>query len=165
MFGSLGGIPLHPLVVHAVVIFVTLACVGVIALAIVPGWRHRFGSLLLWVDGVSVLCVLVAVYSGYALTEVPGLGTSTHAEGGRFLMFLVFPLALLTGLMVLLDRLWLVRVNKHGDMYRLNEEDQPLSLIVVCVFCVLMALIVMFQTILVGHSGAEASWGDVIVSG
>jgi hypothetical protein len=165
MFGSLGGLALHPLMVHAVVIFVMASAVGVIALAIRPNWRHRFGGLLVLVSLVSVASTWLAVESGNVLTTVPGLGSTGHAEGGTLLLVLVIPFALVTTVMYVLDRRWMVEVNKHGDLYRVAHAQQPIPLTVVCFLAVLAAVVVMVQTGVVGHSGAEATWSEVVVPG
>jgi predicted membrane protein DUF2231 len=161
LFGSVFGLPLHPLVVHAVVIFVVASAAGVIALAVRPRWRHRFGGLLVLVSLASLASTWLAVESGNVLTTVPGLGSTEHARGGTLLLVMVVPLVLLTCLMYLLDRHWMVEVNKHGDLYRLSHARQPVFLTAVCVLTVLAALVVIVQTGLVGHTGAEATWGDV----
>lgn len=165
MFGSFGGLPLHPLMVHAVVIFVMASAVGVIALAIRPNWRHRYGGLLVLISLVSVASTWLAVESGNVLTTVPGLGSTGHADGGTFLLVLVVPLALLTALMYALDRRWMVEVNKHGDLYRVTHARQPMALTVIAFVTILAAVAVIVQTGIVGHSGAEATWSEVVVPG
>jgi hypothetical protein len=165
MFGSFfGGLPLHPLVVHAVVIFVVASAVGVIALAVRPKWRHRFGGLLVLVSLASVASTWLAVESGKVLTAVPGLGSTGHAAGGTLLLFLVIPFALVTCLMYALDRRWMVDVNKHGDLYRVAHARQPVVLTAICLLAILMAVAVMVQTGIVGHSGAAATWHEVILA-
>lgn len=165
MFGDFfGGLPLHPLVVHAVVIFLMAASVGVIALAVRPSWRHKYGYLLGLVAIAGVLSTWLAVQSGNILTQVPGLGRDVHKEGGDLLLLLTLPWAALVLLMVFLDRWWMVDKNKHGTLYRKAHATQPWWLTVICVLAVIASVIVMLQTGVVGHSGAEASWGDVNVS-
>jgi len=162
MFGYFfGGLPLHPLVVHAVVIFVMASAVGVIALAVRPRWRHRFGGLLVVLSLVAVASSWLAVESGNVLTTVPGLGSTAHAEGGTLLLVMVVPLALVTALMYGLDRWWMVNVNKHGELYRVAHQRQPLALTFVCGLAIIAAVAVMIQTGIVGHSGASATWQGV----
>lgn len=164
MFGDFfGGLPLHPLVVHAVVIFLIAAGLGVIALAVRPSWRHKYGYLLGLVAVAGVASTWVAVESGNILTKVPGLGRTAHAEAGTLLLVMTVPWAVLVLLMVGLDRWWMVDKNKHGTLYRKAHAVQPWWLTVICVLAVLASVAIMVQTGLVGHSGAEASWGDVNV--
>lgn len=164
MFGDFGGLPLHPLVVHAVVIFLIAASVGAIALAVRPAWRHKYGYLLGIVSCAGVVTTYVAVQSGLVLTEVPGLGRDAHREAGQLLMWLTIPWAFVVVLMVTLDRWWMVDKNKHGTLYRKAHLTQPWWLLGLCTVAAIASAIVMFQTAIVGHSGAEATWGDVDVS-
>ena len=45
MFDTIDGLPVHALVVHAVVVLLPLALLGTIAIAVRPAWRARFGPL------------------------------------------------------------------------------------------------------------------------
>ncbi|MBC8092563.1 MAG: hypothetical protein H7Y15_11605, partial [Pseudonocardia sp.] len=40
---TLDGVPLHPLVIHAVVVLLPLAAVGTLAMAVRPVWRRSLG--------------------------------------------------------------------------------------------------------------------------
>ncbi|WP_436698532.1 DUF2231 domain-containing protein [Nocardioides sp. BYT-33-1] len=65
---EINGVPLHPLVVHAAVVFTPLA--GLVAVAYgVPGWRDRLRWPLVVLAAVSVLSVWVAFLSGEDLRE------------------------------------------------------------------------------------------------
>jgi hypothetical protein len=160
MFDTIGGLPLHPLIVHATVMFIMATAVGVIALAVRPTWRHKYGWLLVICAWLSVFSTWIAVESGNILTEYPGLGETVHAEGGTLLLILLVPYAIFVTLMILMDRQWHWRVNKHGGVWRANTK-QPFILTFVCLFTVAMTLTIMGQTAIVGHSGATASWDDV----
>lgn len=46
MFDLINGIPLHPLVVHAIVVLLPLATIGTLAIALRPRWRTRYGPLV-----------------------------------------------------------------------------------------------------------------------
>jgi len=165
MFGDLfGGLPLHPLVVHAVVIFLIAASLGVVVLAVRPSLRHRYDFLLGLVAVAGVLFTWLAVESGNVLTQVPGLGRTAHAEGGTLLFIITIPWAVLVLAMVILDHWWMVDKNKHGTLYRKAHLSQPWWLTAICVLAVLASVLVMVQTGIVGHSGAVASWGDVNVA-
>lgn len=160
MFDTIGGLPVHPLVVHATVMFIVLTAVGVIALALRPGWRHKYGYLLIGCAWLSVITAWIAVESGNILTQYPGLGATPHAEGGTLLLILLVPFAILVTIMVLLDKRWHWNVNKHGDVFR-EDRHQPFILSFICTLAMVASLIIVGQTAIVGHSGAQASWGDV----
>jgi hypothetical protein len=157
-----GDLPLHPLVVHAAIAFVLASTTGAIALAIRPKWRHRFGGLLVLLSLASVASSWLAVESGNVLTTVPGLGSTNHAEGGTLLLILLLPFGLSACLMYVLDRWWMVKLNKHGEPYRLVHVRQPVVLKAVCGLAVVLAVAVIVQTGIVGHSGAAKTWDDVV---
>lgn len=159
MFGEFGGLPIHPLVVHASVMFIMGSALGAIILAIRPGWRHKYGWLLVITSWLSVVAAWISVESGNVLTKVPGLGQDIHAGSGTFLLVCLIPYALLVTLMIYLDRRWHWNVNKHGGVWR-DDSPQPKPLILVVILVVLASLFIMGLTIFVGHSGAMASWGD-----
>ena len=66
MFDLIDGLPVHPLVVHAVVVMLPLAVLGTVALALRPAWRLRYGWLLVGVTAVATVLVPVATSSGEA---------------------------------------------------------------------------------------------------
>ena len=50
----IGGLPLHPLIVHATVVFVPLSVLGALVVVLFPAARRRYGSLV----------VITAIISG-----------------------------------------------------------------------------------------------------
>jgi hypothetical protein len=162
MFGFFGGLPLHPLVVHAAVVFVMASATGAIALVIRPKWRHQYGGLLALLSLASVASSWLAVESGKVLTTVPGLGSNGHADSGTLLLILLVPFALTACLMYVLDRWWMAKLNEHGEPYRVAHVRQAMLLKATCGLAVLLAVAVMVQTGIVGHSGAATTWEDVV---
>lgn len=70
------GLPLHPLVVHAAVVFIPLAALGALLVVFVPGVRARYA-------GLAVLVGLVAAASGFAaLLTGPMLAADLGLSGG-----------------------------------------------------------------------------------
>ena len=69
MFDTVMGLPVHILVVHAVVVLVPLAALGVAALAVVPRWRLTYGPLVLAVTTAGLVMVPVATSSGERLRD------------------------------------------------------------------------------------------------
>jgi uncharacterized membrane protein len=82
VFDTIAGLPVHPLVVHAAVVLVPLACVGLILVVAVPTLREKYAVLVLIGLVVGTLCVLVAESSGVALAERVG-GPGAHATWGE----------------------------------------------------------------------------------
>lgn len=85
---EINGVPLHPLVVHAVVIFGPLAGLTGLVYAFVPTWRWLLRWPLVALSVVVAVTALVAVQAGEALLESrPELGplVETHQERGELL--------------------------------------------------------------------------------
>lgn len=86
------GLPLHPLVVHAAVVFVPLAALLVIVFAVFQKhrWATRWPALLLTL--VSLATVWIARITGKSLKdELPGIeqAIATHEERGELLSLLM----------------------------------------------------------------------------
>ncbi len=83
MFDTIAGLPVHALVVHAVVVLGPLAALMLLAYALRPTWRTglRWPTLLL--SAVAAASAFVATQSGEALEERVGDPAFDHAEKGR----------------------------------------------------------------------------------
>ncbi len=148
------GLPVHALVVHAVVVLVPLAALGVIAIALRPAWRATYGWLTVLVAAVATVLVPVATSSGESLQERVGdsPAISDHAElGDQLLIFMVPTLAVAAAIV------WLDRRRRAGS-------GQPRLLMVTSVLGVVLAIAVGVQVARIGHSGATAVWKPVIAS-
>ena len=71
---TVGGLPLHPLIVHFVVVLLPVASIGALLSAVWPAVRRRFGWLTVAAAAVAAGLVPVATTSGNNL--VTGLGGS-----------------------------------------------------------------------------------------
>jgi hypothetical protein len=71
---TVGGLPLHPLIVHFVVVLLPVASIGALLTAVWPAVRRRFGWLTVAAAAVATALVPVATTSGDNL--VTGLGGS-----------------------------------------------------------------------------------------
>ena len=60
----LGGLPLHPLVVHFAVVLVPLSALFLILLVLIRGWADRFGWLTLFVLALGTGAAFLARESG-----------------------------------------------------------------------------------------------------
>ena len=156
---ELDGIPLHPLIVHAVVVLAPLAAVAGLAYAAVPRWRW-------WLRWPLVLCALaaaggavVAAISGEQLLESRGLGqlpaVQDHQEAGERLrnVLLVFaPVVLLAA--------WRLGGPSALASGRGAREGGGVLGTVVAVLLALVCLAVLLTAFLAGHTGATAVWGS-----
>lgn len=147
---TLGGIPVHPLVVHAVVVLIPLAALGVIAISLIPRWRGRFGVLVVAAAAISTALLPLATESGENLEETVGESAQLerHAELGEGMIWGAIPL------LVMAVALWWLG--------RQADKDQPPPrwlTIIVPVLGVIVAAVALVQVVLIGHSGAKSVWG------
>jgi MMPL family len=142
------GIPLHPLVVHAVVVLMPLAAVGTIAIALVPRWRDVYGWLVLAASTIVLATVPIATQSGKRLRDSLNLGgpvaekVRDHQQFGDRMIYAAAGLWL-----VLVVMLWLHRTGRRGGVMML-----------VAGLSIVAALAGLVLVTLTGHSGSNAVW-------
>ena len=150
MFDLINGIPVHPLVVHAMVVLLPLTALGTLAIAAVPRWRVTYGPLVIASGLLSVVLLPVATSSGEEFQERVG-DVGEHAELGETLIWFAIPL------LVLVTAVWWLARRQA----RAPEADPHKALVTaVVVLSVLAALATSFQVYRVGDSGAKAVWED-----
>ncbi len=153
MFDSFNGLPVHPLVVHAVVVLLPLAVLGTIAIVVRPRWRATYGPLVVGAALVSTALIPVATSSGEALEHQVG-NPGDHAEMGDQLIWFAIPLLVLSAAVVLLDR--------RRSRVAASGSDSRTLLTVVSVLAVLAAVAAGVQVYRVGDSGARAAWSEKV---
>lgn len=160
MFEKFLGLPLHPLVVHAAVVFVPLLVIAGIGYASVPGLRRRLGWAALLLSVVAPAAALVAKKSGEKLQSAliakhygPEIlaKVAEHQGYGNRTFWFTLGLGLSTGLLVL-------ATSGHPRVADLPTWVRPLLAAGVVVFGVLSAVYVY----LTGESGATAVWTGVL---
>lgn len=154
MFDTVTGLPVHALVVHAVVVLVPLAAFGVVVIAAVPRWRRRYGPLVLATATVGLVLVPVATRSGNELRARIDAGgvvarqIDEHAELGNVVIWFTLVMWLLTLALVVLSR--------RGRTGR--------SMTLVAVLAVVASLAAGGVVARVGHLGTTAVWSCTIGS-
>lgn len=152
---TVNGLPLHPLVVHAVVVLLPLAALGVLALAVRPSWRGRFGVLVVVIAALATAAIPLATQSGESLEHRVG-DPGRHAELGDTLLWFALPLLALSVALV-----WLHRRAARPAEGSTERSARPGALgVVVAVLAVVVAAANLVQVYRVGDSGAKAVWGD-----
>lgn len=142
------GIPLHPLVVHAVVVLMPLAAVGTIAIAVVPKWRDIYGWLVLGITTIVFATVPIATRSGARLRDSLTLGgpvaekVRDHQAYGDRMIYAAAGLWLLLVVMLLLHR-----TGRRGGL-----------MVLVAGLAIVAALAALVLVVLTGHSGSDAVW-------
>lgn len=150
---TLGGIPLHPLIVHLAVIAIPVAALGAILIALLPRLNQR------WVLPVFVTSVLgtlgagLAKMSGEALAEAKNLSEHAEplAEHAQYSDLAVVSAILLTGMLFIYTV-----VVKKPQFHSLLAS--PKILLAVRALTVLVAIAALITVVLAGHEGAALVW-------
>ncbi len=145
LLDTFNGRPVHPLVVHAVVVLLPLVAVLAIIMVISPRFSRRFGPIVVALGFVSVGASLVAKESGEQLLR--------HVESSPNHVQLGSRTPLYAGLyFLLLLAFWLLDRGIPGNRHR------PALVIILGVLLVIASVLICVQVYLVGHSGAEVVW-------
>ena len=158
MFDLINGLPVHPLVVHAVVVLLPLGTLGTIAIAVRPAWRRPYGLLVVACTALATVLIPVATSSGEALEERVG-NPGEHAELGDQLIWFAIPMLLLAAALW-----WLDRRDATSGVTTARASSAGLVR-TVAALAVVAALATSVQVYRVGDSGARAAWGDQVSSG
>ncbi|MFM1918089.1 MAG: hypothetical protein RJB01_1604 [Actinomycetota bacterium] len=141
-----GGLPLHPLVVHAPIVLLPLAALGSVIMVARARFNKRFGVVFVIAAWAGALSTFLARQTGEELARtVPVL--AEHVNDGGRLPFLALGFALTITVFWLFDR------GIPGN------RPRPWWLWVLAVILVILAVVVVAATIGTGHSGAESVWG------
>lgn len=145
------GLPLHPLIIHAVVVLVPLAALGGIAISLLTWARKRYGSLVVVGAFGAAVSTGIAQLAGQSLyTTLPQRSAALefHASiGGQLLLWVIL---LFVGTVVVMLA------------QRLIDQEKPrgrVALIAGAVVTVAMALVSLIQVLRIGHAGSVAVWG------
>jgi len=155
---ELNGVPLHPLVIHAVVVFVPLASLAAVAMSL-PKWRWlaRWPALLLTL-GATAACY-VATLTGGDLMKDRGLEqlplVKTHEAWGERLMIAMWIFAVLV-----IVAFWalphVTRLSGAQDrVAKVAALEKPLM-----VLLPIASMAVLLLVFLTGDAGARAVWED-----
>lgn len=151
---SIFGLPVHPLLVHATVVFVPLAVVLVVLAVVVPRFRVWAGPLPAGTALVALVLTPLSTSTGENLEhELPHNALiEEHAHlGDQLLPFTI-------ALFVLAAGFWLfTRPRRSSD----GAQRHRALVAVVGVLAVLAAIGTGVQVARIGHSGAKAAWSGV----
>jgi cytochrome b involved in lipid metabolism len=147
LFDTIGGLPLHPLTVHAAAVLIPLSALALLLLVFVPKWRKPYLPLTVGALAVSVVLAFAAKQSGEALAARVG-NPGEHQELGD----LLFPASI--GLFIL-----------GATFYFFTKSNKPKWTLQLAGGLSTAAVAgVVILSVLVGHSGAQATWGNRIAA-
>ena len=156
MFDTIAGLPLHPLVVHAVEVIVPLAALAVLLAAVWPTFRSWAFALPLALALGALVLVPIATQSGEALEERVSetAAVEAHTQLGEQLTPWVIGLAVVAAALFYLT--WQARRGHEGKGWA-----APRWLPVVIMVAALVASTgTIVQAVRIGHSGATSVWGQ-----
>ena len=141
MFDTITGLPLHPLVIHGVVVGVPLLAVLTVLVAVRKDLRERFAW---WVAGANFLLfllTLVAKQSGEALQQAKGGQLAIeHGQLGSILPWFVLVLTAASAAVAGTSR---------------NRALGPIAVVV----SIIAAVAAVYWTVRTGDAGARSVWG------
>jgi uncharacterized membrane protein len=150
---TFNGLPIHPMLVHFIVVLAPLTAALAILCAVWPAARQRLVWLVLAlavvVTGLTPLAAEAGEWLEHNIEETELV--EKHAEMGDTMLY--FALALLVAAVLL--------VIAHLRAHR----DKPLSTALsaaITVFVLLAGVATTVQVFRIGHSGAESVWGDAL---
>lgn len=155
---QIDGLPLHPLIVHAVVVLAPLTVLALLLGAFWPAARKRLGIVTPLAALVVLVLVPITVLAGESLRDAVGPipAVERHEALGR--MFLPWAIALF--LVAVAQWVWFryfaedVRKRSSGAARAASVALAALSVIVGAGTTTVLLLI--------GESGARAVWGGVL---
>jgi uncharacterized membrane protein len=162
----LGNLPVHPLVVHAVVVLVPLAILGGLIVVVWAAARRRYGWLVVVVAAIATAAIPIATSTGEGLEHrLPRTAAiETHARLGDDLLVFVAGLLVVLAAFVYLHHRASVGARREGPgttaaPARLTGGPR-VAAAVLAILVVLLAVISAVQVYRIGDSGAQAAWGD-----
>ncbi|KRF30339.1 DUF2231 domain-containing protein [Nocardioides sp. Soil805] len=154
---EINGLPLHPLVVHAVVVLGPLAALTGLAYAFVPRWRWLLRWPLLVLALVTAVAALVATSSGESLLEArPGLETlvEDHQDQGELMRNASFAYAAAAAFAA-----WALGGSSPLASGWGAREANPVLGVPAMALVAVAAVALLVLLFPAGESGARAVWG------
>lgn len=165
---NLAGLPAHPLVVHAVVVLVPLAAIGVLLSAVWPAARSKIGWISLGFATLVLILVPLAAGSGESLEERVDETrlVEEHAEMGQNL--LPWVIVLFVAAVAVMAFAWYRKRQAAsgggGSAAEGSSAKAPGWVKVAAPLVIVLALVGAVGSVvevgLIGHSGAKATWDD-----
>ena len=179
------GIPLHPLVVHAVVVLLPLAGLGAVAIAVHRSWRRHIGVPVLLVALVGVISVPVATETGEQLEAALGGNNplvEVHSERAEMLLPFAAAFVVLLAAAVIVELTTTRASGAHSlpatsagqtatrtstSMVATRTAPQTTTATRarlaagLAVLAALAGIVVIGLVVWIGHAGATAAWQGV----
>lgn len=152
---TVAGLPLHPLVIHAVVVLLPLAAIGTLAVAVRPALRSTLGIPVLLVALAGAVAVPLATASGQQLQASMGGGgplVAEHAARAAALLPVAALFVVLLAAAVLVERG--TRVGSGAG----SRPDRSRVATGLAVAAAVAGVATTALVVWIGHAGASAVW-------
>ncbi|SDT53726.1 DUF2231 domain-containing protein [Actinoplanes derwentensis] len=155
--GTVNGLPAHILLVHAIVVLLPLAALLLVLTAVWPALRHRLAGPNAVLSVVVVALVPVTTSAGewleHRVGETPLL--RDHTDLGDTAIWVALPVAALALI------IWWRQRETTGAAPQRRTLLAPASVAItriVAALAIVVAGVAVYDTYLIGDSGAKASW-------
>jgi len=145
---TIDGLPLHPLVVHVVVVVLPAAVLGLIAVTVRPALRARYDVPVVAALVLGAIAAVLAAKAGEELALVTGISEEHRFWGEN--------LAIGAVLVVVLSAV--TRADAALQRSRGRSVLGPSLQRAADALAALLGVALLVMTVLVGHSGAQAVW-------
>lgn len=145
---TVAGLPLHPLIVHAVVVLTPAAAVLFVAILLRPKWQAHYSTPVIAITWLAAVSAVAAVLAGDQLAEIKGV-TEQHERSGRLLAITASALAVTA-------TLWWWRQRTVTSQSTKDVIARSSAFV-----GILLSAIVLPLVVISGHSGAASVWGTV----
>jgi hypothetical protein len=172
MFDEILGLPVHPLVVHAAVVFIPLLSLVAVAYAVLPRQRGRLGWALVLLAVAAPIFAIVSRLSGETLVQnlfggeypegVLGERVAEHADFAMPLVWATIALGVVSLLLVYAARRSGSAPEAGAGSARraaAGAAGNTTVTMVLSVVTIVFALVALYFVARTGHSGAMAVWG------
>ncbi|HRO31754.1 DUF2231 domain-containing protein [uncultured Citricoccus sp.] len=156
------GLPAHIMFLHAVVAFAPVAGLASIVYALRPPWQRVLEWPVVILAVITAVLTVLTANAGEALEEALEEGgeaselIEAHATQGDRLETVAVIFAVVTILTIAVTGPWVTKRVR----WLASARNTPWMVWVLRVLTVLAAVILIYQVVVTGHSGAEAVWSD-----
>jgi uncharacterized membrane protein len=145
IFDLITGLPVHPLIIHLVVVMVPLSVLFMCLAIFLPRVRKVLTPIALAFAGIAAASAVIAERSGVALQERVG-PSGLHGEQGIALTPVVI-------MFTVASFVWAFAARGKTPLWRWLSRILAITLLGLGVAAIVL-------TVLAGHSGAELTWGN-----
>ncbi|GAB3979538.1 hypothetical protein GCM10029978_075180 [Actinoallomurus acanthiterrae] len=154
------GLPMHPLVAHAVVVCVPLAALGAILMAFWPAAARRLWPAVLFVATIGLIAVPLTTQSGESLEERVGEKELVEAHAKQSEQVLPFVIVLWLSVVGICLLIYLARRTSRspGGGGGPRSRWRPVATVLLATMALVGGIGGVVEVVLAGHSGAKAVW-------